>query len=182
MEKPSLITEILRVHKNLEDLMEHQHDGHLQLTEELHRQNNFLQRHKKYLERQINAEKKEKHQLISALTLQNTSLISELNTLRMKQRDLERNAIKANVSKTMTFQFIDSGSKILKPLTDHRYAIDGSPKNNATVSTDIIISHPHLSMPRVTKDTDTENNSISPRTRIRPKSAIGDRQQRGRCG
>ncbi|KAE9340616.1 hypothetical protein PF008_g11020 [Phytophthora fragariae] len=92
-EKSTLVTEIGRLHKRLTrqlDALQARGDSADEVNAELHRQNRFLLQNKHSLRRQVEAGNREKHKLAAALSYQNASLVTELNTYRRANKELER--------------------------------------------------------------------------------------------
>ncbi|KAG7387696.1 Cilia- and flagella-associated protein 57 [Phytophthora pseudosyringae] len=92
-EKSTLVTEIGRLHKRMTrqlDALQARGDSAAEVNAELHRQNRFLLQNKHSLRRQVEAGNREKHKLAAALSYQNASLVTELNTFRKANKELER--------------------------------------------------------------------------------------------
>ncbi|RLN87587.1 hypothetical protein BBJ28_00005881 [Nothophytophthora sp. Chile5] len=92
-EKSALVTEIGRLHKRVTrqlDALQARDDSTEEVNAELHRQNRFLLQNKHALRRQVEAGNREKDKLAAALSFQNAALLSELNTLRRTNKELER--------------------------------------------------------------------------------------------
>ncbi|KAL3662779.1 hypothetical protein V7S43_012182 [Phytophthora oleae] len=92
-EKSALVTEIGRMHKRMTrqlDALQARGDSAEEVNAELHRQNRFLLQNKHSLRRQVEAGNREKHKLAAALSFQNASLVTELNTFRKANKELER--------------------------------------------------------------------------------------------
>ncbi|KAJ8569206.1 hypothetical protein ON010_g6054 [Phytophthora cinnamomi] len=92
-EKSTLVTEIGRLHKRMTrqlDALQARGDSADEVNAELHRQNRFLLQNKHSLRRQVEAGNREKHKLAAALSYQNASLVTELNTYRKANKELER--------------------------------------------------------------------------------------------
>ncbi|GMG16817.1 unnamed protein product [Phytophthora fragariaefolia] len=92
-EKSTLVTEIGRLHKRMIrqlDALQARGDSADEVNAELHRQNRFLLRNKHSLRRQVEAGNREKHKLAAALSYQNASLVTELNSYRKANKELER--------------------------------------------------------------------------------------------
>ncbi|KAG6970362.1 hypothetical protein JG688_00004896 [Phytophthora aleatoria] len=92
-EKSAIVTEIGRLHKRMTrqlDALQARGDSADDVNAELHRQNRFLLQNKHSLRRQVEAGNREKHKLAAALSFQNASLVTELNTYRKANKELER--------------------------------------------------------------------------------------------
>ncbi|ETM51514.1 hypothetical protein L914_04652 [Phytophthora nicotianae] len=92
-EKSAIVTEIGRLHKRITrqlDALQARGDSADEVNAELHRQNRFLLQNKYSLRRQVEAGNREKHKLAAALSFQNASLVTELNTYRKANKELER--------------------------------------------------------------------------------------------
>ncbi|KAF4317609.1 hypothetical protein BBO99_00005603 [Phytophthora kernoviae] len=92
-EKSTLVTEIGRLHKRITrqlDVLQARGDSATEVNAELHRQNRFLLQNKHSLRLQVEAGNREKHKLAAALSFQNSSLLTELNTLRRANKELNR--------------------------------------------------------------------------------------------
>ncbi|KAG3110122.1 hypothetical protein PI124_g12053 [Phytophthora idaei] len=92
-EKSAIVTEIGRLHKRMTrqlDALQARGDSADEVNAELHRQNRFLLQNKHSLRRQVEAGNREKHKLAAALSFQNASLVTELNTYRKANKELER--------------------------------------------------------------------------------------------
>ncbi|GAB9463738.1 hypothetical protein Gpo141_00001187 [Globisporangium polare] len=94
-EKSAIIGEVVRIHKRLTrqlDILQAKDDSSEEITAELHRQNGFLLKNKQHLRHQMEIANKEKHKLVSALSFQNGTLMTELNALKKLNKELERKA------------------------------------------------------------------------------------------
>uniref|UniRef100_K3XA56 Uncharacterized protein n=1 Tax=Globisporangium ultimum (strain ATCC 200006 / CBS 805.95 / DAOM BR144) TaxID=431595 RepID=K3XA56_GLOUD len=92
-EKSFIVGEIVRIHKRLTsqlDILQAKDDSSEEITAELHRQNGFLLKNKHHLRHQMEIANKEKHKLVSALSFQNGTLMTELNALKKQNKELER--------------------------------------------------------------------------------------------
>ncbi|POM77329.1 Hypothetical protein PHPALM_5300 [Phytophthora palmivora] len=92
-EKSTIVTEIGRLHKRMTrqlDTLQARGDSADEVNTELHRQNRFLLQNKHSLRRQVEAGNRDKHKLAAALSYQNSSLVTELNTYRKANKELER--------------------------------------------------------------------------------------------
>lgn len=94
-EKSAIVGEVVRIHKRLTrqlDILQAKDDSAEEITAELHRQNGFLLKNKQHLRHQMEIANKEKHKLVSALSFQNGTLMTELNALKKQNKELERKA------------------------------------------------------------------------------------------
>jgi WD40 repeat protein len=92
-EKNTLVCEIVRIHKRLTrqlDVLQAKDDGSEEVNAELHRQTSFLLKDKQHQRRQLEMVNQEKRKLASALSFQNTTLMTELNALKRQNKELER--------------------------------------------------------------------------------------------
>lgn len=92
-EKSAVVSEVVRIHKRLArqiEILQAKDDGSEEITSELHRQNGFLLKNKQHLRHQMEIANKEKHKLVSALSFQNSALMTEVNALKKQNKELER--------------------------------------------------------------------------------------------